>query len=100
VHEPDALVRVLDRVRRELRRDQQVDSSTFDFVEVEQPPRERVREDTRARVPLERNRDERGLVPARVQLCRQTLREYFGAAVCERHLRMRHDDPHRRATIA
>ena len=53
-----------------------------------------------ARVPLERHGDERRLVPARVQLLGQPLGEHLGAAVRERHLRMRDDDPHRRAWIA
>jgi hypothetical protein len=37
---------------------------------------------------------------ARVQLLRQPLREDLGAAVRERHLRMRDDDSHARATMA
>ena len=68
VHEPHALVRVPDRVRRELRRDQQVDLPPFDLVQVEQPPRESVRQQPLRRVPLERHGDECRIVPARAQL--------------------------------
>ena len=100
VHEPDALARMPHGVARELRRDQQVDLATFDLLEVEHPPHERALEHARARVPLERHGHERGLVPARVQLLGQALREHLGAAVRERHLRVGDDDPHLRAWIA
>jgi hypothetical protein len=100
VHEPHALVRVPDRVRRELRRDQQVDLPPFDLVQVEQAPRERVRQQPLRRVPLERHGDECRFVPASVQLLGQAFCEHLGTAVRERHLRVGHENPHRRATIA
>ena len=87
VHEPDALVRVADDVRRELRRDDEVDPPAVGLVEVEQPPEERLREHARARVPLERDRDEVGLVAARAQLVDELVGEDLGAAARERHLR-------------
>ena len=64
VHEPDDLVRVADDVRGELRREHEVDRPPVHLLEVEQPPEERLREDARAGVPLERDGDEVGLVAA------------------------------------
>jgi len=102
VHEPDGLPLVADDVRGELRRDHEIDRPSVDLVQVEQPPLERVLEHTRARVPLERHGDEIRLVPALVQLERESLREDLGAAPRERHLRRGDDDSHGRvrATIA
>ena len=50
-----------------------------------------------ARIPLERHGHERRLMAARVQLLGQPLGEHLGASVRERNLRLRDDDPHRRA---
>jgi hypothetical protein len=41
VDEPDALLRVADDVRRELRRDDQIDPLPVGLLEVEHPPQER-----------------------------------------------------------
>ena len=49
----------------------------------------------RARVPLERDRDEIGLVPARAQLVDERVGEDLRAAARERHLRPADGDPHR-----
>ena len=68
VQEPDDLVRVPDAVRRELRRDHEVDRAAVRLLEVEQPPEERLRQHPLAGVPLERHRDELGLVAALAQL--------------------------------
>jgi hypothetical protein len=100
VHEPDALARVAHGVARELRRDQEIDLASLDLLEIEHPPDERALEHAGAGIPLERHRHERRLVPARVQLLGQPLREHLCTAVREGHLGMGHDDPHLRAWIA
>ena len=87
VHEPDDLVRVAHDVRGELRRDHEVDRPPVHFLEVEQPPQERLREHARAGVPLERDGDEVGLVPEGAQLVREPLRDELGAPGREGHLR-------------
>ena len=94
VHEPDALLRVANDVRRELRRDDDVDPPAVRLVEVEHPPEERLGEHTCARVPLERHGDEVGLVAPRPQLVDEFVGEDLGAAPGERHLRPQHGDPH------
>ncbi len=104
VHEPDALVRMADEIRRELRRDHHVDPAAVGLVEVEHPPEERLREHARAGIPLERNGDDVRLVAARAQLVDERVREDLGAAARERHLRPADGDPHpgprtRRATM-
>ena len=96
VHEPDALVRMPHEVRRELRRHDEVDLPAVRLVEVEHPPEEGLGQDARARVPLERHRDEVGLVPPCAELLDEPVREDLGAASFERHLRPAHGDPHRR----
>ena len=68
VDEPDDLVRVADRVRRELRRDDDVDGPSLRLLEVEQPPDERLAERSRPRVPLERDPDQLDLVIAVAKL--------------------------------
>ena len=68
VQHPDALVRMPDHVGGELRREHEVDRPTVRLGQVEQPPEERLVEHAGARVPLERDRDELGLVLARAQL--------------------------------
>ncbi len=87
-------------VRRELRRDDEVDPAAVRLRQVGEPPEERLREHALARIPLERHRDEVGLVAARAQLLDELVREDLGAAAVERHLRSADGDPHLRATIA
>src|SRR4029079_18952354 len=104
VDKPHALVRMADEIRRELRGDHHVDPAAVDFVEVDHPPEERLRENTRAGIPLEGKRDDVRLVAARAKLVDERIREDLGAAACERHLRPAHGDPHpgprtRRATM-
>ena len=65
VDEPDALVGVAHEVRRELRRDHDVDPLPVRLVEVEHAPEEGLREHPCVRVPLERHRHEVGLVLGR-----------------------------------
>src|SRR5207247_3174810 len=55
VKKPDDLVRMTDRVRRELGRDDELDRAPVGLGEVEQPPEERLREDALARIPLVRD---------------------------------------------
>ena len=49
VEQPDDLVRVAHDVRRELRRDHEIDRRTVGLLEVEQPPEERLRQHPLAR---------------------------------------------------
>ena len=85
--EPDDLVRVADHVGGELRRDHEVDGPAVRLLEVDEPPEERLREDAGARIPLERDRDEIGVVPVLLQLEREPLREQLRPAALERDLR-------------
>ena len=103
VDEPHALLAVTHEVGRELRRDDDVDRPAVHLVEVEEPPQERLREDARAGIPLERHGDEIRLVPSGAELLDELIREDLDAAVRERHLRPADGDPHgqvrsRRAT--
>ena len=100
MQEPDDLPWVPDRVRRELRRDHDVDRAAVRLLEVEQPPEERLRQHALARVPLERHGHELRLVAALAQLVDQALAEDLGASTDERHLGQADGDPHVRATIA
>ncbi len=92
--EPDALLVMADDVRGELRRDDDVDLPPVRLVEVEHPPEERLRQHARAGIPLERHRDEIGLVAACPQLRDELVREDLGAAPGERHLRAQNRDTH------
>ena len=94
VHEPHALLTVPDDVGRELRRHHDVDRAAVGLFEVEHAPEERLGEHAGARVPLERDRDEIRLVPARAQLRDELVREDLGAPTRERHLRPEDGDPH------
>src|SRR5205823_11903612 len=51
MEEPDDLVRMPHGVRRELRRDDELDRPAVRLLEVEQPPEERLRQDALARIP-------------------------------------------------
>ena len=84
VHEPDALLGVADDVRGELRRDDHVDRAAVGLGQVEQPPEERLRQHAGARIPLERDRDDLGLVAARAQLADERVGEDLGAAVARK----------------
>ena len=68
VQQPDDLVRMAHAVRRELRRDHHVDRAAVRFGQVGEPPEERLAQHARARVPLERERDDVGLVAAPAKL--------------------------------
>ena len=94
VHEPDALLGVADDVRGELRRDDHVDPAPVRLLEVEQAPEERLRQHARAGIPLERDRDEVGVVPPRAELVDELVGEDLGAAPRERHLGPQDRDPH------
>ena len=96
VDEPDALLRMPHEVRGKLRRDDQVHRRPVHLLEVEHPPQERLREDACARIPLERNRDELGFVPAHAKLVDETIGHDLGPAPGERDLRPGDEDPHRR----
>jgi hypothetical protein len=96
VQDPDDLVRVADGVRRELRRDRELDRASVRLLEVEQAPEERLREDALARVPLERDGHEVDLVRARTQLRHEIVGEDLRAAALERHLGGADGDPHPR----
>ena len=94
VHEPDDLVRMADRVRGELRRDDEVDGALLRLLEVEQPPRERLAQRPRPGVPLERNLDQLDLVLAVAQALDERLGEDLRAAPLERDLRHTDGDSH------
>ena len=81
VQEPDDLVPVANGVRGELGRDHEVDRGTVGFLEVEQPPEERLGQHPLARVPLEGNRHELGVVIALAQLLDETVAQDLGAPV-------------------
>ena len=68
MEQPHHLVRMLDHVRRKLRRDHGVDRPAVRLLEVEKPPEERLGQHALARIPLERNGDELRLVPVLAQL--------------------------------
>ena len=74
VDEPHALLRVANDVRGELGRHHHVDRAAVRLGQVEEPPEERLREHARARVPLERNRDDVRLVASRAQAPRRACR--------------------------
>ena len=74
VDEPDDLVRVADDVRGELRRDHEVDPPAVRLLEVEQPPEERLGQHALARIPLERDADEVGVVAAALRARRRGRR--------------------------
>ena len=96
VQHPDALVRVPDDVRGELRREHEVDRPPVRLGQVEQAPEERLVEHARARVPLERNGDELGLVVAGAQLVDERVRHDLGAPANEGHLRRADRNSHER----
>ena len=100
VDEPDDLVRMADDVRRELRRDHEVDPAPVGLLEVEQPPDERLGQDALARVPLERHRDEVGVVAALAELGDQVVGEDLDAAAGEGDLWPADRDSQVLATIA
>jgi hypothetical protein len=100
VDEPDDLVRVADDVARELGRDHELDPPAVRLVEVEQPPEECLGEDAFARIPLEGNGDEVGVVPALGELGNEVVREDLDAPARERHLRAADGDSQVLATIA
>jgi hypothetical protein len=86
MYEPNDLVRMAHDVRRELRRDHEIDSAAVGLLQVEQPPDERLGQDALARVPLERHRDEVGVVVALAQLGDQVVGEDLDAAAGESDL--------------
>jgi hypothetical protein len=100
VHEPHDLVRMPDDVGGELGRDHEVDASPVGLVEVEQAPEERLGQHPLSRIPLERDADEVGLVPASSELRDEVVREDLDAAARERDLRPADGDPQVVATIA
>src|SRR5439155_13366949 len=59
------------------------------------PPEERLVEDARARVPLERDADRLGVVPARAQVRDEIVGHQLRPAVHERDLRPADDESHR-----
>ncbi len=62
----------------------QVDRAPVRLGQIEEPPEERLVEDARPRVPLERDGDELGLVLALAQLVDELVREDLGAPANER----------------
>jgi hypothetical protein len=89
--QPGDLVRVAHEVRRELRRDHQIDRPSVALAEIEQPPRGGVGKDLALRIPLERHADELRLVAAHGQLARELPHVNLGAAMYERHLGLTDD---------
>jgi len=94
VENPGDLVRVADAVRGELRRDDDVDRSTVRLAQVHEAPEEGLREHPLTGVPLERERDEVRVVPARTELLDQVVGEDLGAAAGKGNLRPADRDPH------
>ena len=94
VHEPDALLRVPDRVGGELGRHDHVDRASVGLRQVEQPPEERLRQHARAGIPLERDGDDLRLVPAGAQLVDEGIAEDLRPTVREGNLRPADGDPH------
>jgi hypothetical protein len=74
---------VADDVRGELRGDHQVDAPTIRFLEVEQAPEERLGQDALARIPLEGDADEVGVVAAALELGDQVVGEDLDSAPSE-----------------
>ena len=100
VQEPDDLVAVAHGVRRELRRNHEIDRAAVGFLEIEQPPEERLTEHALTGVPLVGNRDVIHLVVARAQLGHEIVREDLGPPARERNLRRADGDPHGKASKA
>ena len=94
VQQPHDLARMTHRVRRELRRDHEVDCAPVRLVEIEEPPEKRLAEHALARVPLVRHRHEVDLVVARAQLGDEIVSEDLGTAARKGHLRRADGDPH------
>ena len=92
VDQPDDLVLVPHEIGRELHRDHEIDALSVRLRHVEKPPRERGRQDLRARVPLERKTHELGLVPEGRELAHEAFRVALRAAGRERHLRGADED--------
>ena len=83
-----------DAVGGELRRDHEVDRLPVRLGQVDQAPEERLIEDARARIPLERDGDELDLVLAHAELVDELVGEDLGAPAHEGHLRRADGDPH------
>ena len=96
VQQPHDLARVLHGIRGELRRDHRVDRPPVRLLEVEKSPEERLGQHALARIPLERDRDELGLVIARPELRDEIVREDLGTTPFERHLGYADREPHER----
>ncbi len=97
VDQPHDLVLVPHEVGRELHRNHEIDTFPVGLREVQEPPRERRGQDFRARVPLEREAHELGLVSERDDLAHETLGVTLGAARGERHLRGADEDARHRS---
>src|SRR5947207_2415150 len=87
VQQPDDLVRMPDRIRRELGRDRQVDPPAVRLLEIEQAPEERLAQDAFARIPLVWDGHEGDVVLTRAQFGDEIVGEYLRPAALERHLR-------------
>ena len=94
VDEPDHLVRVLDQVRGELRRDHEIGLDLGVGVQVDQAPHQPARQDALVRPGLERDGHQVGLVAARPQLGDQPVGEDLDPAADEHRLRAADRDPH------
>ena len=94
MHEPDDLVRMVDQVRRELRRDHEVRRRRAAGEQIDEPPHQPALEQPLVRPRLERHADDVRLVPASPELRDQLVREDLGASAHERLLRAADGDPH------
>src|SRR5437763_4532818 len=92
VDEPQYLPRVAGEVGRKFRRDHQVDTAMAHARHVEMTPRLGAREDLLARIVAKGHRHDLRLVTARVERGGQLAHEDLGAAVHERHLRLKDQD--------
>ena len=94
VHEPDAFLGMPHDVGGELRRHHHVDLLPVDLAQIDEPPEERLRQHSRARVPLERHGDEVRFVPSVPELRDELVGDDLGAATRERDLRPKNRDAH------
>ena len=72
----------------------------MNFLQIQQPPEKRLRQHALARIPLERDADEVGIVAALAQLGDEVVGEDLDAATGERDLGPADGDSQVLATIA
>ena len=86
VQQPRDLVCMAGEIRRELRRNHEIDRLSVALTQIDQTPRRRVRQHLAFRIPLERNADELGRVPVLLQLGDERSHQVLGTTPHERDL--------------